>query len=260
MAEKQGDSSGTATQHRNDMYGNIDARSEDESGVSDLIPAATVVLLRDTSADTETGVEVLMLKKNSKITFGGMWVFPGGKIDPEDYPSADDVDGAARIAAARETEEEAGLAVSPESFVQIAHWTPPPGPQKRFATWFFAAQVSGDQAIAIDDGEIKEHAWIRPQDALAKHGAGEIDLVPPTWITLYHLARYNPSTAVLGHFQQHGYKTYRTRVVKAANGDRVALWHGDSGYEAWSAEEQGERHRLVMAQDGFRFENTVEAY
>ena len=37
-------------------------------------------------------------------------------------------------------------------------------------------------------------------------------------------------------FQQNSYKTYRTRVVKAASGDRVALWHGDSGYDAWDAD------------------------
>ena len=256
MPSERDETAAGATQHRNDMYGNIDARSEDDAGVAELIPAATVVLLRD----TPDGAEVLMLKKNSKITFGGMWVFPGGKIDAQDYPAPADVDAAARCAAARETQEEAGLAVSVEEFVQIAHWTPPPGPQKRFATWFFAAQVSGDQAIAIDDGEIKEHAWIRPQQALAKHAAGEIDLVPPTWVTLYHLARYNPASAVLAHFQQRGHKTYRTRVVKAANGDRVALWLGDSGYDGWDADTEGARHRLIMAQDGFRFENTIEVY
>ena len=66
-----------AIQHRNDMYGNIESRSEDDPNVSALIPAATVVLLRE----GDCGVEVLMLRKNSKITFGGMWVFPGGKID-----------------------------------------------------------------------------------------------------------------------------------------------------------------------------------
>ena len=256
MESEKSDRPAGASEHRNDMYGNIDARSEEDPGVAALIPAATVVLLRDGNG----GVEVLMLKKNSKITFGGMWVFPGGKIDPEDYPAADDVDAAARVAAARETEEEAGLSVSAEAFVQIAHWTPPPGPQKRFATWFFAAHISGDQDIAIDDGEIKEHAWIRPEDALAKHAAGEIDLVPPTWITLYHLSKYYPVSEVLSHFQQQGHKTYRTRVVKAASGDRVALWHGDAGYQTWDADVEGERHRLVMAQAGFRFENTVEAY
>mgnify|MGYP001386323301 FL=1 len=256
MENNESDSPVAVSQHPNDMYGNIDARSEDDSGVAPPIPAATVVLLRDGDA----GIEVLMLKKNSKITFGGMWVFPGGKIDAEDYPVAGDVDAAARIAAARETQEEAGLSVSAEAFVQIAHWTPPPGPQKRFATWFFAAQIDDDQNIVIDDGEIKAHAWIRPQDALAKHTAGEIDLVPPTWITLYHLSRYNPALEVLKHFQECGYKTYRTRVVKAVSGDRVAMWHGDSGYESWDADVDGERHRLVMAKTGFRFENTVEVY
>ena len=256
MASEKSDRPAGASEHRNDMYGNIDARSEEDSGVAAPIPAATVVLLRDGNA----GVEVLMLKKNSKITFGGMWVFPGGKIDAEDYPVAGDVDAAARIAAARETQEEAGLSVSAEAFVQIAHWTPPPGPQKRFATWFFAAQIDDDQNIVIDDGEIKAHAWIRPQDALAKHTAGEIDLVPPTWITLYHLSRYNPALEVLKHFQECGYKTYRTRVVKAVSGDRVAMWYGDSGYESWDADVDGERHRLVMAKTGFRFENTVEVY
>ena len=71
---KDSGNSGPDGQHKNDMYGNIDARSERESGVAPPIPAATVVLLRD----ADDGIEVLMLKKNSKITVGGMWVFPGG--------------------------------------------------------------------------------------------------------------------------------------------------------------------------------------
>ena len=52
----------------------------EERGTSDLIPAATVVIMRD----SEPGIELLMLRKNSKVAFGGMWVFPGGKIDETD--------------------------------------------------------------------------------------------------------------------------------------------------------------------------------
>ena len=60
------------------------------------IPAATVVLLRDAPG----GVETLMLRRNSKLAFaGGAWVFPGGRIDPEDYPGGapalDDADAVA---------------------------------------------------------------------------------------------------------------------------------------------------------------------
>ena len=243
--------------HRNDMYGDIEKKSAEE--VDPPIPAATVVLLRDGAS----GVEVLMLRRNSKISFGGMWVFPGGRIDPGDYASgtsADDPDIAARNAAVRETQEEAGIVTHPDDFVWFAHWSPPPSTQKRFATWFFAARAQVDQPIRIDGGEIQDHAWINPGAALAKHGAGEIDLVPPTWVTLYHLSRYAPVDAALEHFRSQPPKTYQTRVAKQADGVRAALWHGDAGYEDWNAEIEGPRHRLVMSPGGFVFENTIEAY
>ncbi|HUT78969.1 MAG TPA: hypothetical protein VM285_14825, partial [Polyangia bacterium] len=44
------------------------------------VPAATVITVRD----GPDGIEALMLRKNSKIAFGGMWVFPGGRVDAED--------------------------------------------------------------------------------------------------------------------------------------------------------------------------------
>ena len=56
--------------HRNDLYGDPVAENE----TTPAIPAATVVLLKD----HETGPEVLMLHRTSKVNFGGMWVFPGG--------------------------------------------------------------------------------------------------------------------------------------------------------------------------------------
>jgi len=244
-----------AQQHKNDMYGDIDARSETQDGVMPPIPAATVVLLRDSDA----GPEVLMLKKNSKITFGGMWVFPGGKIDPEDHQGTADDTHAARNAAARETLEETGLQVTPQAFEWFAHWTPPPGPQKRFATWFFAAHAEGTHDVQIDDGEIKDHAWIQPAQALARHAAGEIDLVPPTWVTLHQLSAFSEARAVIERYAALEPRVYATRVAKNRQGHRVAMWHGDAGYEPWDADRDGARHRLVMAPDGFVFENTVES-
>ena len=98
------------------------------------------------------------------------------------------------------------------------------------------------------------------QAALDRHTAGEIDLAPPTWITLYHIARYAPSAAILEAFRGQEPKVYQTRVAKRSDGVRVAMWSGDAGYEPWDADVDGERHRLVMATDGFSFENSVEAY
>ncbi len=102
------------------------ARHHAERGDSVLIPAATVVLLRDGSA----GIETLMLRKNSKIAFGGMWVFPGGRIDDDDTVVDDggrpDALATAAAAAVREAAEEASVRVDPATLVWFAHWVPPP--------------------------------------------------------------------------------------------------------------------------------------
>src|SRR6056297_2519273 len=151
---------GQGPRHRSDIYGDdLNVRE----GGSPVIPAATVVLLREAPA-----LEVLMLHKTSKIAFGGMWVFPGGRVDAGDYPHDGDADVAARNAAARETEEEAGIVARPDDFVWFSHWTPPPSTPKRFATWFFAARVA-DHDVSVDGGEIQNHQWLTPAAALQQH-------------------------------------------------------------------------------------------
>lgn len=237
--------------HKNDIYGD-DLKAEGDA--SPAIPAATVVLLRD---DPEP--RVLMLHKTSKIAFGGMWVFPGGRIDPDDHPEDGDVDVAARNAAARETMEEAGIPSKPDDFIWFSHWTPPAITPRRFATWFFAAEAGGHD-VTIDGGEIQDHAWLKPAQALERHAAGEIDLAPPTWITLYQLSLYESTAEILDKLRQFETKVYETKISKDADGVRVAMWRGDAGYPSGDGTVAGARHRLVMKPDGFVFENTVEVY
>tara|TARA_E500000331_G_scaffold67366_2_gene62060 strand:- start:5469 stop:6206 length:738 start_codon:yes stop_codon:yes gene_type:complete len=238
-------------QHRNDIYGDIDKAPEE---ASPAIPAATVILLKD----TDSGIQTLMLHRTSKVHFGGMWVFPGGRIDPEDYGNnPEDVDRAALQAAARETMEEANLSIAPDQFVYFAHWTPPASVPKRYATWFFAMSVDGEHDVTVDGEEIAEHEWISPANALARHGKGEIDLAPPTWITLHHVSRYETAAEVLKVFADNPHRVYETHIGKRADGVRVAMWDGDAGYEATDADAEGPRHRLVMAEGGFEFETDI---
>ena len=71
-----------------------------------VFPSATVVIIRDGDA----GLEALLVQRSKAVKhMGGMWVFPGGKIDDADYPDDRDAYGAAVNAAIRETQEEAGL-------------------------------------------------------------------------------------------------------------------------------------------------------
>ena len=94
--------------HRNDIYG--DLKGPDASETVPAIPAATVLLLKEGAK----GADVLMLHKNSKMAFGGMWVFPGGKIDQADFPESGDANKAAANAAVREAKEEAGIDINQE--------------------------------------------------------------------------------------------------------------------------------------------------
>ena len=74
--------------------------------------AATVMLLRDTTS----GVEVFMLRRTQNAAFaGGMYVFPGGKVDPADGEG----DEAYRVAAVRECYEEAGVLLAAPVFVLV---------------------------------------------------------------------------------------------------------------------------------------------
>ena len=241
------------SKHRNDIYGDIEKRETSTPAV----PAATVALLRDRGGVTE----VLMLKKNSKIAFGGLWVFPGGRIDDDDFDAPGDLEQAARNAAVRETIEEANMTLEGNAFHWFAHWTPPASTPVRFATWFFLARApSASDDVRVDGGEIKEHAWITPAEALQRHAREEIDLAPPTWVTLYHLSKYTPSTEAIEHFSQLAPRYYETHLAKNSTGTRIAMWEGDAGYEDYDADAEGATHRLVMDPSGFKFLHSAAQY
>ena len=229
----------------------------DPVDVVPAVPAATVVPLRDGA----TGLETLMLRRNSRLEFaGGMWVWPGGRIDPDDYPGAivtddpDVLEQAARVAAVREASEEAGLAVDPGSLVWFSHWTPPPVSPKRFATWFFAAPAP-EGRVTVDGGEIHDHAWWTPSEALRLRNALEIELSPPTWITLEHLKDYTSVAAAMTDLADRPAEYFATRFA-SVDGGAVALYHGDAGYEDEDPDRPGPRHRLWMVGDDWRYERT----
>ena len=206
-------------------------------------PAATVVLLRDRALGAAE-FEVLLLRRNSQLAFhGGAWVFPGGRIDPVDAGPGGDA-GTARRAAAREAREEAGVAVDPDALVQISHWTTPEGLPKRFATWFFAG-LADTAAVQVDGGEIQAHAWRTPREALAAQRAGEIELPPPTFVTLATLAAHASARAALAAVRAAEPPVFLPRVVRIPGG-ACSLYPADAGWETSDPERPGKRHRLVM--------------
>ncbi len=99
-----------------------------DPAVVPIRPAATVMLVRD-AHDGPPGVEVFMLRRTGKASFGaGMYVFPGGRVDEVDHADGiapfchglDDADASRQlgidhgglaywVASVRECFEEAGV-------------------------------------------------------------------------------------------------------------------------------------------------------
>jgi 8-oxo-dGTP pyrophosphatase MutT (NUDIX family) len=208
-------------------------------------PASTIVLLRDGDA----GLELLMVRRNRALAFaGGFWVFPGGAIDEADCDMAGgDADEAARIAAARESREEAGVSPDPAGMVLISHWTTPVAEKKRFSTWIYAGAIDGDAEVEIDGSEIHDFQWIEVGAALARHRSGELPMLPPTYITLCALARYPDSAAALaGERETPCPRVLPLMVPVEGEGGFTTIYPGDVAYDGGDLDAPGPRHRAYL--------------
>ncbi|PRB64842.1 NUDIX domain-containing protein [Microbacterium sp. MYb45] len=193
---------------------------------SSLPVAGTVVLLR--AADP--GFEVLLMRRPDRGSFAGAWVFPGGKVEPADRRDGDEeVEDACR-AAIRETFEEVGVVV--EELVAFSQWHPPVEAPTRIRTWFFlAAAPAADPSPAED--EVAAIAWVRPAEALARHGAGEWMLYPPTWITLHQLSAFTDAASALA--SGGAVQLFQTRVLGSGVAQAFAWEQGrlEAGELPW---------------------------
>ena len=210
-----------------------------------LLPAATVVLLREENS----GPEILLLRRNPELRFmGGMWVFPGGRTDPADYPEGatenrtDDAESpplmpgsrraysAARAAAVRETQEETGLKLHAEELVPHSHWLPPAQIPQQFATWLFVC-AAPNGIVHIDGEEIQDWTWISASQAIRRHDSATLEIAPPTYITLLDLARSATADEAIRTARSKPPTFYSTVLLDLNDGGQAALWEGDAGYE-----------------------------
>ena len=210
------------------------------------IDAATVVVARNAS----DGIEVLMLKRTSKVHFGGMWVFPGGRVDAGDYDGAADQGEAFKNAAVREAKEECDI--DRVELVHISHWLPPAIRAVRYSTNFFLAEAPQDMAQISPDGhEIAEHEWMSPDGALKRRHAGEIEIVTPTFVTLDWLRRH--STVADAKADVDGPVEFHTHILQTESGN-IAFYKGDVAYDSLDLAAPGPRRRCNMLDTGWWWE------
>ena len=217
-------------------------------------PAATLILIRDGAR----GAEILLVRRAAGLSFhGGGWVFPGGRIEDDDRSAVDDpsdIREAARLAAVREAREEAGVAIERSSLILLSRWITPEAMPKRFDTWFFAAPAR-DEAVRVDGGEIDDHRWMLAEEALAAQARSEIELPPPTFVTLTQLTGRSSADHALNALRQRPFICYEPRLVIVPGG-ACTLYAGDAGYESGDADRAGPRHRLWMVDAGWRYDRS----
>ena len=207
--------------------------------VSEARPAATVIVVRDSAV----GLEVLLLKRNDALKhMPGLWVFPGGKVEATD-PGVDELEQA-RHAASRELQEESDIVLDPEVLQPFSHWLTPVVVSRRFATWFFLGDVTGDQMVRVDGSEIIEHQWLSPSTAVAMHQAGTLPLTPPTLVSLHDIEHSADVASLNAAMQGRSALRFFPNVVR--EGERmVFLYEGDVAYESGDLGNQGPVHRTT---------------
>lgn len=215
---------------------------------SPLIPAATVLLLRD----SPNGLEVLLLRRNKALkAFGGAWVFPGGRVDEADGPGLEEIEKA-KHTAIRETLEETNLDISGSDFVTLSNWIPPVEEKRRFSTWFFVTNAP-DTPVKIDQGEIHDYQWISPRDALAKVPSPDLMMMPPTYVSLWCLREFGTVDQAMAGLHEHEPEIFETKFARGDEGF-ITLWPGDCCYESLDFTQKGAKRRLYAESDCWRYE------
>jgi 8-oxo-dGTP pyrophosphatase MutT (NUDIX family) len=216
--------------------------------------AATVILVRH-SAD---GPEVYYLRRQVSMEFAaGMFVYPGGGVDPRDFDASvawagpspadwarrlgcdEEVARALVCAAVRETFEESGVLLAGRSAHDVVAdttaddweadrvalesrelsltdflnrrglvlrtdllgvwdaWLTPVFEPRRFRTWFFVALLPEGQVTRDVSSESSSVTWLPARIAADRADAGELAMMPPTYLTSMEVGTHSTPEEVL---------------------------------------------------------------
>ena len=231
-------------------------------------PAATMVIFRRNPAG---GAPLLLMVERIKaMAFaGGAAVFPGGKVDAADFDYAEMLatplpvdEAAARLAAIRETIEEAGLALglsgvadpadcddaraalhdgqslqaicvrhgwTPdfEQLVPWARWRPPNLETRTFDTRFYLVDAGDSAPLAtVDNSENRALFWATASEVLARADKGEVKIIFPTRRNLERLALFDSFDDAAAHAAEHPVSTVLTYVEQRDDGRWLCIPDG----------------------------------
>ena len=247
----------------------------------EAIPAATLILMRERA---EGAPEILIMERAKTMAFAaGALVFPGGRIEAEDHAAAARLapgieDGAARIAAVRETIEETGIAAAlrpapdaanadsfrtrliagerfedllaeyaltldAEALTPFARWCPNFRETRRFDTFFYLAEAPpGANLATADCTESVRTFWASAADVIAELAAGRAHAIFPTRRNLERLAQFGSLAEARADAATHPVRKI-TPWVEERGGRRFVCIPDDAGYPVTSEAFETARRR-----------------
>jgi 8-oxo-dGTP pyrophosphatase MutT (NUDIX family) len=169
------------------------------------------------------------MKRTEEARFmPGVWVFPGGGVDPEDGEG----EAGYRACAVRELVEEASIELpADEELVLFSRWITPEVISRRFDAWFFLALAPAHTPPKADGVETVEARWFEPRAALDAQAAGELVLAFPTIAQLGILAEFATADEALEAHRGRQVDAILPKVVGTKEDHRVVL-PGDPDYPA----------------------------
>lgn len=117
----------------------------------------TMIVVAAALVDSEG--KVLLQRRSLGRAMGGLWEFPGGKVEPEERPES---------ALARELTEELGIAVDPRALVPICFGSAPVG-DRHMILLLYICRVWTGEPRPLDADAL---CWLLPAEMVA-------DQMPP---------------------------------------------------------------------------------
>lgn len=232
-------------------------------------PSASVILLRRSEGPDNPFCLYLLRRRGKSRFMPNRYVFPGGRVEPEDGQDPMS-DPALRICALRELWEEAGviladdpqkaaaasgpegqevreslqagraglneamasLGVNPnlEALIPYARWITPPARNMRFDTMFYMALCPEGQKADSDHKETEVGVWLTPREALEQNQQGEVGLAPPQVRILGELSEYKSLEQLLESGGQRDLSPVRP-FLWIKDGKRIILFPHDPEYQ-----------------------------
>ena len=158
-------------------------------------------------------------------TFEESGVLLAGDADREMAPVVADTTGddweADRVALeARELSmtdflDRRGLVLRTDLLGAWAGWLTPVFEPRRYRTWFFAASLPEGQVTRDVSSESSSVTWLPVMEAVAQAEAGDLFMMPPTYLTCLDVGQYAAPADVLAEAHSRSVEMFTPSVVEA---------------------------------------------